>query len=43
MKQRKPIAWVSRRTRKCHKGLLAMTATHILSALFGVLFALGTR
>ncbi len=43
MKKRTPIAWVSRRIYKRRGALLAMTATHIVSAFLGVLFALGTR
>ena len=43
MKKRTPIAWVTRRMQKRRGALLCMTATHVLSALLGVLFALGTR
>lgn len=43
MIKRTTIAWVSRRIHKRRSALLAMTATHIVSALLGVLFALGTR
>ena len=43
MKKRTPIAWVSRRIQKRRWALAAITATHIVSALLGVLFALGTR
>ena len=43
MKKKTPIAWIWRRMRKRKGALLIMTGTHILSALLGVLFALGTR
>lgn len=43
MKKRTPIAWISRRLHKRKGALIWMTATHVLTALLGVLFALGTR
>lgn len=43
MKQNAAIGWLWEHTRRRLPALLGLTATHILSALFGVLFALGTR
>ena len=43
MKKRTPIAWIWRRIQKRRSTLLLMTVIHIVSALLGVLFALGTR
>ena len=43
MKKRTPIAWISRRLHKRKGALVWMTAAHVLTALLGVLFALGTR
>lgn len=43
MKKRTPIAWISRRIHKRKGTLVLMTLTHIVSALLGVLFALGAR
>ncbi len=43
MRKKTPIAWISRRIHKRKGALLLMTATHIITALLVVLFALGTR
>lgn len=43
MRKKTPIAWISRRIHKRKGALACMTATHIVTALLGVLFALGTR
>lgn len=43
MRKKTPIAWIYKRIHKRRGALLAITFTHIASAMLGVLFALGTR